>query len=125
MIQICSIGDKSGDQAAQGRIVTVRSQSCDILAVRPGSIPLQSSFLMRGTTPNGAVDGWVSRAAHVMVTAIPNALEPGAFVCSKKKPGPLSGWRPMKQSAIRVHFLRCGGLFDDWSVKGLLSVVVM
>ncbi|GFW93572.1 hypothetical protein TNCV_47751 [Trichonephila clavipes] len=32
-----------------------------------GSIPLQSSFLVRSTTPNGGVDGWVSRAAHVMV----------------------------------------------------------
>ncbi|GFV63936.1 uncharacterized protein TNCV_12181 [Trichonephila clavipes] len=26
------------------------------------------------------------------------------------------GWRPMKQLAVRVHFLRCGGLLDDWSV---------
>ncbi|GFW65378.1 hypothetical protein TNCV_396441 [Trichonephila clavipes] len=32
--QICSIGDKSGDQAGQGRVVTVRRQSCDTLAVR-------------------------------------------------------------------------------------------
>ncbi|GFV73798.1 hypothetical protein TNCV_2314931 [Trichonephila clavipes] len=24
------------------------------------------SFLVRGTTPNGGVDGWESRAAHVM-----------------------------------------------------------
>ncbi|GFU15512.1 uncharacterized protein TNCV_4126561 [Trichonephila clavipes] len=31
--QICSPGDKAGDQAGQGRVVvTVRRQSCDILA---------------------------------------------------------------------------------------------
>ncbi|GFT79020.1 hypothetical protein TNCV_3093981 [Trichonephila clavipes] len=32
--QICWIGDKSGDWAGQGRVVTVRRQSCDILAVK-------------------------------------------------------------------------------------------
>ncbi|GFX78516.1 hypothetical protein TNCV_29561 [Trichonephila clavipes] len=47
---------------------------------RPGSIPLQSSFLVLGTTPNGGVDGWSSRAAHVLVAAIPNVLQPNAFV---------------------------------------------
>ncbi|GFU84249.1 hypothetical protein TNCV_2783851 [Trichonephila clavipes] len=31
--QICSIGDKSGDRASKGRIVTVRRQSCETLAV--------------------------------------------------------------------------------------------
>ncbi|GFX63535.1 uncharacterized protein TNCV_105421 [Trichonephila clavipes] len=34
MIQICSIGDKSGDRAGQGRVVTVWRQSCDTLAVQ-------------------------------------------------------------------------------------------
>ncbi|GFX66170.1 hypothetical protein TNCV_1906551 [Trichonephila clavipes] len=29
-----SIGDKSGDRAGQGRVVTVRRQSCDTLAVQ-------------------------------------------------------------------------------------------
>ncbi|GFX99706.1 hypothetical protein TNCV_3053631 [Trichonephila clavipes] len=29
----CLIGDKSGDQADQGRVVTVQRQSCDTLAV--------------------------------------------------------------------------------------------
>ncbi|GFV68622.1 uncharacterized protein TNCV_2274851 [Trichonephila clavipes] len=29
----------------------------------------------------------------------------------------------MKQLAVRVHFLRCGGLLDDWSVEGVLSLV--
>ncbi|GFV88164.1 uncharacterized protein TNCV_3243131 [Trichonephila clavipes] len=27
------------------------------------------------------------------------------------------GWWQMKQLAVRVHFLRCGGLQDDWSVE--------
>ncbi|GFS62573.1 uncharacterized protein TNCV_1263261 [Trichonephila clavipes] len=36
---------------------------------------------------------------------------------------PVPGWRPMKQLAIRVHFLRCHGLLDDWSVEGVLSLV--
>ncbi|GFW65009.1 hypothetical protein TNCV_392751 [Trichonephila clavipes] len=31
--QICSIGDKSGDRVGQGRLVSVRRQSCDTLAV--------------------------------------------------------------------------------------------
>ncbi|GFX27241.1 e3 ubiquitin-protein ligase RNF13 [Trichonephila clavipes] len=37
--------------------------------------------------------------------------------------GATCGWRPMKQLAVRVHFLRCGGLLDDWSVEGVLSLV--
>ncbi|GFT21710.1 e3 ubiquitin-protein ligase RNF13 [Trichonephila clavipes] len=94
----------------------------------PGSIPLQSSFLVRGTTPNGDVDGWMSRTAHVMGAGIPNVLQPGTFVWFEKTQGPLlkllvPGWRPMKQLAVRVHFLRCSGLLDDWSVKGILSLV--
>ncbi|GFV29149.1 hypothetical protein TNCV_4601811 [Trichonephila clavipes] len=36
---------------------------------------------------------------------------------------PVSGRRPIKQLAVRVHFLRCGGLFDDWSVEGVMSLV--
>ncbi|GFT47230.1 uncharacterized protein TNCV_3748491 [Trichonephila clavipes] len=35
---------------------------------------------------------------------------------------PVPGWRPMKQLVVRVHFLRCGGLLDDWSVEGVLRV---
>ncbi|GFT70689.1 uncharacterized protein NPIL_301691 [Nephila pilipes] len=33
------------------------------------------------------------------------------------------GWGPMKQLAVHVHFLRCGGLLDNWSVEGVLSLV--
>ncbi|GFW19513.1 uncharacterized protein TNCV_1604051 [Trichonephila clavipes] len=35
----------------------------------------------------------------------------------------VSGWRPMKQLAVCVYFLRCGGLLDDWSFEGVLSLV--
>ncbi|GFX23663.1 e3 ubiquitin-protein ligase RNF13 [Trichonephila clavipes] len=70
-----------------------------------------------------------SRAVHVMGTVIPNVLQPGTFIWLDKIQGPLvqvlpvPGWQPMKQLAVRVHFLRCGGLPDDWSVKGVLSLV--
>ncbi|GFW65816.1 e3 ubiquitin-protein ligase RNF13 [Trichonephila clavipes] len=63
--------------------------------------------------------------------AIPNVLQPGAFVCFEMTQGPLMkvvpvpGWRSMKKLAVRVHFLRCGGLLDDWSVEGILSLVFM
>ncbi|GFU88420.1 uncharacterized protein TNCV_3353601 [Trichonephila clavipes] len=96
---------------------------------RPASIPLQSSFFVRGTTRNGGIDGWASRAEHVMGAAIPNVLQPDVFVWFEKTQGPLMKvlplprWQPMKQLAVRVHFLRCGGLFDDWCVEGVLSLV--
>ncbi|GFV61428.1 uncharacterized protein TNCV_2898031 [Trichonephila clavipes] len=66
--------------------------------LRPGSIPLQSSFLVRETTPNGGVDERASRATHVMGAAIPNVLQPGAFVWFGKTQGllmrvlPVPGW---------------------------------
>ncbi|GFV34836.1 uncharacterized protein TNCV_1451401 [Trichonephila clavipes] len=96
-----------------------------------GSIPLQYSFLVRGTTPYGDVDGWASRAAYAMGAVIPNVLQPGAFVWFDNTQGPLvkvlsvPGWWPMKQLAVRVHFLRCGGFFDDWPVKGILILVIV
>ncbi|GFV65718.1 e3 ubiquitin-protein ligase RNF13 [Trichonephila clavipes] len=51
--------------------------------------------------------------------AIPNVIQLGAFVWFEKTQGPLvevlhvPGWRPINQLAVRVHFLRCGGLLDD------------
>ncbi|GFV37753.1 e3 ubiquitin-protein ligase RNF13 [Trichonephila clavipes] len=87
----------------------------------------QSTFLVRGTTPNGGVDGWASSAAHVTGTAIPNVLQPGAFEWFEKTQGPLvkvlhvPGRRPMEHLAVRVYFLRCGSLLDDWSVEGVLT----
>ncbi|GFU90896.1 e3 ubiquitin-protein ligase RNF13 [Trichonephila clavipes] len=85
-------------------------------------------FLVRGTTPNGGVDWWVSRAAYVMGTAILNVLQPSAFVWFEKpqwllvKQLPVPGWWLMKQLAVRGNFLRCGGVLDDWSVEGFLSL---
>ncbi|GFS89122.1 uncharacterized protein TNCV_1258731 [Trichonephila clavipes] len=52
-----------------------------------------------------------SSVAHVMGTAIPNILQPGAFVWFEKTQGlqvkvlPVPGWWPMKQLAVHVHFL--------------------
>ncbi|GFY10585.1 e3 ubiquitin-protein ligase RNF13 [Trichonephila clavipes] len=75
------------------------------------------------------IDGWASRAAHVRGAAIPNVLQPGAFVWFEKTHGPLvkvlpvPGLRPMKQLAVRMDFFRCGGLLDDWYVEGVLCLV--
>ncbi|GFT98180.1 uncharacterized protein TNCV_789841 [Trichonephila clavipes] len=33
------------------------------------------------------------------------------------------GWWLMKQLAVHVHFLQCGGHFDDWSVEGVPRLV--
>ncbi|GFV55343.1 uncharacterized protein TNCV_2268941 [Trichonephila clavipes] len=85
-------------------------------------VPLQSSFLVHGTTPKECIDRWVSRAAHIMGAAIPDVVQPGAFVWFKKTQRslmivlPVSGWQPMKL------FLLCGGLLNDHSVKGVLSL---
>ncbi|GFW93060.1 uncharacterized protein TNCV_3888011 [Trichonephila clavipes] len=90
-------------------------------------VSFRCSFLMRSTTPNGGVDGWASRTAHVMGAAIPNVLQSDAFVWFEKTQGALvmalqaPGGQSMKQLAVRVHFLRCGGLLDDWSVEGVLA----
>ncbi|GFW96565.1 transposable element Tcb1 transposase [Trichonephila clavipes] len=57
-----------------------------------------------------------------MGAAIPNVLQPGAFVWFENTQGPLvkeqpvPGCWPMKQLVVRVHFLQCDGLLDDWSV---------
>ncbi|GFV22133.1 transposable element Tcb2 transposase [Trichonephila clavipes] len=54
-----------------------------------------------------------------MGAVIPNVLQPGTFVWFEKtheppvRVLPVRGWRPMKQLAVRVHFLRCGGLPED------------
>ncbi|GFU10750.1 e3 ubiquitin-protein ligase RNF13 [Trichonephila clavipes] len=66
-----------------------------------------------------------------MDSAISNVLQPGAFVWFEKTQGPLvkvlpvPGRRLMKQLAVRVHFLRCDGLLDNWSVEGILSLVFL
>ncbi|GFX51429.1 uncharacterized protein TNCV_3103621 [Trichonephila clavipes] len=36
---------------------------------------------------------------------------------------PMPGWQLMNHLAVHVHFLRCGDIIDDWSVKGVLSLV--
>ncbi|GFW51848.1 uncharacterized protein TNCV_1187801 [Trichonephila clavipes] len=42
-----------------------------------GSIPSQSNPVVRDTTPNEGIDGWVSSVAHVTGAAIPDVLQPG------------------------------------------------
>ncbi|GFW69729.1 uncharacterized protein TNCV_1883731 [Trichonephila clavipes] len=41
---------------------------------------------------------------------------------AREDTGAVPGWRPMKQLDVRVHFLRCGGLLKDCSVKDVLSL---
>ncbi|GFX90698.1 e3 ubiquitin-protein ligase RNF13 [Trichonephila clavipes] len=68
------------------------------------------SAVVQFPPPNGCVDGWVSRAAHVMGSVIPNVLQPGAFVWFEKTQGPLMkvlpvpGWQPMMQLTVHVDF---------------------
>ncbi|GFS83692.1 uncharacterized protein TNCV_610401 [Trichonephila clavipes] len=90
--------------------------------ITPAARAIESGFVakddldLRGTTPNGGVDGWASRA--VQCAAILNVLQPGAFVWLENtgplvKVLPVLGWRLMKQLEVRVHFWRCGGLLND------------
>ncbi|GFV87918.1 uncharacterized protein TNCV_781991 [Trichonephila clavipes] len=64
-----------------------------------------------------------------MDAAILNVLQPGVFVWFEKIQGPpvkllsMPGWRPMKQLAVRVNFIRYGVILDYWSVEGILSLV--
>ncbi|GFV72422.1 uncharacterized protein TNCV_638841 [Trichonephila clavipes] len=64
-----------------------------------------------------------------MGATIPNDLHPGAVIWFEEtqvllvKVQHVPGWRPMKQLAVCVHFLQCGGLLGNWSVKGVLSLV--
>ncbi|GFX52847.1 e3 ubiquitin-protein ligase RNF13 [Trichonephila clavipes] len=175
--QICSTGDKSGDQAGQGRVVTVRRPSYDTFsATAPHTItpPVGAmcrckakaglrrsqrglhtrkrlSSLLRLNLDSSLKTTWFHSTAVQFPHAwhlskrrrrwmivkgstrndrmIPNNFQSGAFVWFEKTQGslvkvlPVPGWRPLKQLAIRVHFLRCGGLLDDWSVEGVMSLV--
>ncbi|GFW66721.1 e3 ubiquitin-protein ligase RNF13 [Trichonephila clavipes] len=66
-----------------------------------------------------------------MGVAIPNVLQPGVFVGLHKTQValvevlPVPGWRPMKQLAVREHFLPYGGVLNDWSVEGVLSLLIL
>ncbi|GFW90037.1 uncharacterized protein TNCV_3484891 [Trichonephila clavipes] len=89
---------------------------------------LQSSFLVRGTTPNGQVDGRQGSARNGCRD--PKYLSDRRLRMVRKDTGaPSEGatcaWMAAdeKQLALCLHFLRCGGLLDDWSVEGVLSLV--
>ncbi|GFX88215.1 uncharacterized protein TNCV_3407581 [Trichonephila clavipes] len=89
----------------------------------------QSNSIVHGTTLNECVVWWASKAALVMGAAILNAIQRGTLILFEKTQGSLvkvlslTGWRQIKQLALRVHFLRWGGLLDEWSVEGFLSLV--
>ncbi|GFX20416.1 e3 ubiquitin-protein ligase RNF13 [Trichonephila clavipes] len=123
---VCRCKAKAGLRHSPRGLQT-RTQLSSLLR-RPGSLSLQSSFVVRHAIPNVGVDGWVSRAGYVMGVAISNVLQPGAFVWFENthkflvKVLPMPNWRPMKQLAVRVHFLRSGGLLDDWPVEVILSL---
>ncbi|GFV14249.1 transposable element Tcb2 transposase [Trichonephila clavipes] len=82
---------------------------------RLGSIPLQSSFLVHGTTPNGGIDVWASRAADVMGTAILNVLPPGAFVWFEKAQGPLIAKKTRPSQTVSDRTASSRQLTAHWS----------
>ncbi|GFW74519.1 uncharacterized protein TNCV_2414181 [Trichonephila clavipes] len=92
-------------------IVFTAETESGFASLKTNETPLHFSFLVRGTTPNGDINEWASRVAHVMGSAIANVFQLGVFVWFEKTQGPLlkvppvPGWRPMKQLAVRVHFL--------------------
>ncbi|GFT29742.1 hypothetical protein TNCV_4891461 [Trichonephila clavipes] len=63
-------------------VVMRRRQSYDIPAVCGGASGLNPIVL--DITPNEGEVGWVSLGTHVMGTAIPNVLQPGALRCFGK-----------------------------------------
>ncbi|GFT87487.1 hypothetical protein TNCV_2395891 [Trichonephila clavipes] len=87
-----------------------------------------SSFLVHGTTPNGGVDGRAEKGNTRNGRHYPKCSSARRLRMVREDTEPLvkflpvPGWRPMKQLAVRVHFLLCGGLLDDWSVEGVMSL---
>ncbi|GFY36002.1 uncharacterized protein TNCV_4843741 [Trichonephila clavipes] len=91
---------------------------------RPGSIPLQSSFLVSGTTPNGGVKDSTRNghrnpkcpsSRHLRMVREDTGAPSECTTCA---------WMTADEAiAVRLHFLRCGDLLDDWSVDGILGLV--
>ncbi|GFX69151.1 e3 ubiquitin-protein ligase RNF13 [Trichonephila clavipes] len=71
------------------RLSSLLRSNMDSSVKTASSIPLQSNSLVPGTTLNGGVDGWASRAAHVMSAAIPNVFQRGSLVWFEKTQEPL------------------------------------
>ncbi|GFW85546.1 uncharacterized protein TNCV_851981 [Trichonephila clavipes] len=98
---------------------------------RPGSLRLQSNSIVRDATPNGGVSGWVSLAAHLMATSIPDVIQPGALRWFTKTQGPVvkvlpvSRQRPIRHLALRVRVVSCDSLLDDWSVESVFSMITL
>ncbi|GFV28027.1 uncharacterized protein TNCV_187031 [Trichonephila clavipes] len=70
---------------------------------------------VKGSRRNGHRDPKCSSARHLRMVR----EDTGTLLKVLLVPG----WRPMKQLVVQVHFLGCGGLLDDWSVEGVLSLV--
>ncbi|GFV00125.1 e3 ubiquitin-protein ligase RNF13 [Trichonephila clavipes] len=70
---------------------------------------------VKGSRRNGRRDPKCPSARHLV--GFEKTQEP------LMKMQPVLGWRPMEQLAVRVHILRCGGLLNEWSVEGVLSLV--
>ncbi|GFX24053.1 e3 ubiquitin-protein ligase RNF13 [Trichonephila clavipes] len=123
---VCRCKAKAGMRRSHTIVITVEIE-CGFVA-KVDLVPFRCSPVSSCATP---LQTEASRKARVMGAAIPNVLQPAAFVWFEKTQGllmkvlPVPGLRPMKQLAVRVHFLRCGGLLDDWSVKGVLSLIFM
>ncbi|GFT34061.1 hypothetical protein TNCV_4385041 [Trichonephila clavipes] len=84
---------------------------CSCSPVSSCVAPFQTEALMegvKGSTRNGRRDPKCPSSRRLCMVQ----KDTGALV----KVLPVTGWRPMKQLAERVHFVRCHGLLDDWSV---------
>ncbi|GFT21683.1 e3 ubiquitin-protein ligase RNF13 [Trichonephila clavipes] len=90
---VCHRKEKAGLKRSSWGLITGTGLSSllrlnlDSSLKRTWIIPLQSTFLVRGTYPNGGVDRWMSREAHVTGVGVPNVFQPGAFVWFKKTQG--------------------------------------
>ncbi|GFT79344.1 hypothetical protein TNCV_3275701 [Trichonephila clavipes] len=100
-----------------------------LLVISPHTITTAvgvSNFLVLGTSPNGGVDVWASRAAHVMSATIPDVLQPGAFVWFESTQPPSSEGGTCTWIAAD-EAIGCTRAFLKmlWSVEGVLSLVFL
>ncbi|GFW80005.1 uncharacterized protein TNCV_984141 [Trichonephila clavipes] len=70
---------------------------------------------VKGSTRNGWRDPKCPSARHLRMVR----EDTGPLV----KMIPVPVWQPMKQLAVLVHFRQYGGLLEDWSVEGVLTLV--
>ncbi|GFX95556.1 hypothetical protein TNCV_4825711 [Trichonephila clavipes] len=105
---------KSGDRAGQGGVLTMRRQSIQSLRARHHSKQRRRWVGVKGSIRNGRRDPECPSARRLRMVR----EDTGSLM----KVIPAPGWRPIKQLAVRVHFLQCGGILDDWSVLSLVFI---